>query len=124
MPTYLTFALMLPLCGFTALTVDHGGQRVRADDAWRRRCAGRVMALYMAIFMGGTPIGAPLLGWIAEHCGARWTLIGGGALTVIGTIVSTALLARRQGVRITPHLLPRPGLTIGAAETADIAAAA
>jgi MFS family permease len=85
---------------------------------------GRVMALYMAIFMGGTPIGAPLLGWIAEHFGARWTLVGGGALTAIGTIASTAWLARRQGVRITPHLRPRPGLTIGAIETADIAAAA
>ena len=39
------------------------------------------MALYLAIFMGGTPIGAPLLGWVAEHFGARWTLVGGGALT-------------------------------------------
>ena len=123
MPTYLTFALMLPLCGLSALTVITAANalvQMTTSAAMR----GRVMALYMAIFMGGTPIGAPLLGWIAEHCGARWTLIGGGALTAIGTIVSTALLASRQGVRITPHLRPRPGLTIGAAETADIAAAA
>ena len=62
------------------------------------------MALYMAIFMGGTPVGAPLLGWVAEHFGARWTLIGGGALTVLGTIVAAAVFARRQGVRITPRL--------------------
>ena len=39
---------------------------------------GRVMALYMMIFMGGTPIGAPIVGWVGETFGARWTLIGGG----------------------------------------------
>ena len=40
---------------------------------------GRVMALYMMIFMGGTPLGAPLVGWVGETFGARWTLILGGA---------------------------------------------
>jgi MFS family permease len=123
MPTYLTFALMLPLCGLAALTV------ITAANAFVQMTTGaemrgRVMALYMAIFMGGTPVGAPLLGWIAEHFGARWTLIGGGALTAIGTVVATAWLARRQGIRFSPHLRPRPGLTIGTAEAADIAAAA
>ena len=73
---------------------------------------GRVMALYMCIFMGGTPLGAPILGWVAEQWGARWTLIGGGALTAIGTIVATALLAGRQGVSIDAHLRPFPRLTI------------
>jgi MFS family permease len=119
MPTYLTFALMLPLAGLTALTV------ITAANAFVQMTTGaemrgRVMALYMAIFMGGTPVGAPLLGWIAERFGARWTLIGGGALTAIGTVVATALLAGRQGVRITPHLRPRPGFSIA---RADLAAA-
>ena len=58
------------------------------------------MALYMAIFMGGTPFGSPLLGWVAEHFGARWTLIGGGALTVLGTLTATAVLAPRQGTEV------------------------
>lgn len=123
MPTYLTFALMLPLCGLTALTV------ITAANAFVQMTTtavmrGRVMALYFAVFMGGTPIGAPLLGWIAEHFGPRWTLIGGGALTAIGTIASTAWLADRQGVRITPHLRPRPGVSIAHAQAAGIAAAA
>jgi MFS family permease len=123
MPSYLTFALMLPLCGLAALTVITAANAlvqmtVSAD------MRGRVMALYMAIFMGGTPIGAPLLGWIAEHFGARWTLVGGGALTALGTVAATAWLARRQGVHFTPHLLPRPGVTVGSAESSDIAAAA
>jgi MFS family permease len=112
MPSYLTFALILPLCGLAALTVITAANAfVQMTTSSEMR--GRVMALYMAIFMGGTPVGAPLLGWIAEHFGARWTLIGGGALTAIGTIIATLLLAGRQGVRIEPHLRPRPGVSIG-----------
>ncbi len=99
MPTYLTFALVLPLCGLAALTVVTAANAlVQMTTAPEMR--GRVMALYMAIFMGGTPFGSPLLGWIAEHAGARWTLIGGGALTVLGTLVATAVLAPRQGAEI------------------------
>jgi MFS family permease len=48
----------------------------------------------MCIFMGGTPLGAPILGWVAEQWGARWTLIGGGALTAVGTVLSTVLFAQ------------------------------
>ena len=85
MPSYLTFASILPLCGFIALTmITAANAFVQMSAAPQMR--GRVMALYMAVFMGGTPIGAPLLGWIAEHFGARWPLIGGGALTAIGTL--------------------------------------
>jgi MFS family permease len=60
---------------------------------------GRVMALYMAIFMGGTPIGAPVLGAVADSFGARWTLVGGGALTALGALASAAVFGRMQGVR-------------------------
>ncbi len=78
-PTYLTFALLLPLCGVTALLmIATANAFVQMSVSAEMR--GRVMALYMCIFMGGTPVGAPLLGWIAEQWGARWTLIGGGAL--------------------------------------------
>jgi MFS family permease len=61
---------------------------------------GRVMALYMAIFMGGTPIGAPALGAIADAVGARWTLLGGGALTILGAVAAAAIFGRMQGVRV------------------------
>ena len=110
MPSYLTFALLLPLCGLAALTVVTAANtfvQLAADPQMR----GRVMALYMAIFMGGTPLGAPLLGWISDHAGARWTLVGGGLLTVLGTLAATALLAGRQVV-VTPHVRPHPHLLI------------
>jgi predicted MFS family arabinose efflux permease len=111
MPSYLTFALVLPLAGFTALTlITSANAFVQLSTAPQLR--GRVMALYMAIFMGGTPIGAPVLGLVAERFGARWTLVGGGLLTIAGSLLATALFARRQGMVLTPHLRPRPGLAI------------
>ena len=107
MPSYLTFALILPVCGFAALTLVTAATAFvqMAVDASMR---GRVMALYMAVFMGGTPFGAPLFGWIADHAGARWTLIGGGALTAAGTVVAVLLSARRQGLVITRYFRSAP----------------
>ncbi len=99
MPSYLTFALVLPLCGITALTLITTANalvQMSTDAAVR----GRVMALYLAIFMGGTPLGAPLLGVVAERFGARWTLVGGGSLTVLGTLLATAVFARSQHLMV------------------------
>jgi MFS family permease len=106
MPSYLTFALILPVCGFAALTLVTAANafvQMAVDSSMR----GRVMALYMAVFMGGTPFGAPMLGWIAEHAGARWTLVGGGAMTVIGVLVAVAVFSRRQGLVITRYIRSR-----------------
>jgi predicted MFS family arabinose efflux permease len=57
---------------------------------------GRVMALYITVLMGGTPIGSPILGWVGQVLGPRWTLIGGGAATVLGVLASAWLLSRRH----------------------------
>jgi MFS family permease len=91
MPSYLTFAMVLPVCGFAALTMITAANAF-VQMSTEPQMRGRVMALYMAIFMGGTPVGAPALGWVAEHFGARWTLVGGGALTVLGTLTVVAVL--------------------------------
>ena len=118
-PNYIIFAISLPLCGITSLLmIATANAFVQMSVSADMR--GRVMALYMCIFMGGTPLGAPILGWVAEQWGARWTLIGGGALTAVGTIVATALLAGRQGVSIDARLRPFPRLTI---EREQVAAA-
>jgi MFS family permease len=65
---------------------------------------GRVMALYMAVLMGGTPIGAPLVGALAEAFGARWSLIAGGLISAGAAIVAGSLLARRQGLVLRDEL--------------------
>jgi predicted MFS family arabinose efflux permease len=70
---------------------------------------GRVMALYMMIFMGGTPLGSPIVGWIGEVLGARWTLFLGGGITVLGTLLAVAVFSRTQGL-LDPEINDRPRL--------------
>jgi MFS family permease len=107
MPTYLSFmALLIPLglCQMTLLNAANATMQLGVDPVMR----GRVMALYMAVLMGGTPIGAPLVGALAEAFGARWSLIAGGLISAGAAIVAGALLARRQGLvlRDELHLSP------------------
>jgi Kef-type K+ transport system membrane component KefB len=62
----------------------------------------------MAIFMGGTPFGAPLVGAVAEAFGARWSLIAGGAISATATGVAALLLARRSGLQVRGDLFNAP----------------
>ncbi len=94
-PSFLVFALWVPVLGLSALTmITAANTTMQLTTAPALR--GRVLALYMMIFMGGTPLGSPLIGWIGEQFGARWTLLGGGAATVLGTLLSVALFLRSQ----------------------------
>jgi MFS family permease len=96
-PTYLTFVLIVPLLGFSALTmITSANTTMQLATAPHLR--GRVMALYLMVFMGGTPIGSPFIGWIGEQFGARWTLIGGGGLTMLGVLTSIAVFTRGRGL--------------------------
>ncbi|MBA3264796.1 MAG: MFS transporter [Nocardioidaceae bacterium] len=98
MPTYWLFAAWLPIVGISALTLLNSLQTVvqLTVDAEIR---GRIMALYMMVFMGGTPVGAPVIGWVGETFGARWTLIGGGLATLLAVVLATAWLMRAQQIR-------------------------
>jgi len=85
MPNYTTYAIFLPICGVTALTTmitANSIVQVNSDPAIR----GRVMGIYLLIFMGGTPVGSPLIGVMAEVVGIRWTIAGCGAISLIATI--------------------------------------
>ncbi len=92
-PTYLTFMLIVPLLGFTALTMITAANTIM-QLATAPRLRGRVMALYLMVFMGGTPLGSPFIGWIGEEFGARWTLISGGGLTILGVLAAMAVFSR------------------------------
>src|SRR4051794_1850424 len=93
MPTYVAFALMCPfigLCALTMLNSANATMQLESEPALR----GRVMALYMTVVMGGTPIGSPIIGWVGQEFGPRWTLLGGGALVILGVVLAVALFAR------------------------------
>lgn len=110
-PTYPLFALALipvGLTALTALTTANAMVQLSVDPAMR----GRVMALYMAIFMGGTPLGAPLIGWIGDVAGPRWT-IGIGTIAVGLMLVAVSIrTARRENVQVTYESQRRPRIRI------------
>jgi MFS family permease len=96
-PSYVAYAATLPLLGLvTLLTLTAANASIQLGvDSVRR---GRVMALYIMVLMGGTAIGSPIIGWVGQTMGPRWTLIVGGVVTVIGVLASVMLLRRRLTV--------------------------
>lgn len=105
MPSYLAFVLLCPLLGFSVITVLNSCNallQVESDPALR----GRVMAIYMTIVMGGTPLGAPVIGWIGEQYGARWTLVVSGTLVLVG--VAAAVAVRALAERRVPAGVTEP----------------
>lgn len=94
-PRYTLMLIMLPVVGVLALTFSNSAQsylQLRAEP-WVR---GRVMGVYTLVFMGGTPLGAPLIGWAADHLGPRSGLVGGGLGALVTTLVCVAIYLRRS----------------------------
>ncbi|MBB5742306.1 MFS family permease [Microbacterium ginsengiterrae] len=119
MPSYWSYAAVLVVVGFstvTMLTTANGYVQTTTDPLLR----GRVLALYMAVVMGSTPIGAPIAGWVTDIAGPRAAIIVGGVagLLAMGTglawIIGSGRLRRRENTRFrltldetTPITVPR-----------------
>jgi MFS family permease len=94
MPTYFSYAAFLPICGVLALTtMISANSYVQVTTPPELR--GRVMGLYLLIFLGGSPIGSPLIGWFADLIGIRATVVICGGLTSVGAITTYLLLRDR-----------------------------
>ena len=122
MPTFWTFAASTVLIGLgavTILTTANGYVQTTTDPDLR----GRVMALYMAVLMGGTPVGAPIVGAVAAEWGPRWALgvaaIAAGAAALIG--VGWLVVARGMRLARHPEFAWRPVVRFADAPTAAIA---
>ena len=97
MPTYLFYAMVLPIYGFGMLTTAVASNTtIQLNSAPEIR--GRVIGIYLAMWMGFSPGSAPLLGWITEHFGARSAVAFSGSMTVAGV----ALIAYIYRGRLTP----------------------
>ncbi|WP_314322978.1 MFS transporter [Paenarthrobacter ilicis] len=98
-PNVTLFGLALIPCGLFALTLitSANGYVQSTTEAVMR---GRVMSLYMAIFMGGTPIGAPLVGWVANIGGPRWSVGVAAAAGVSTAVVGLAWIIRAKQLRL------------------------
>jgi len=102
LPSYLAFACFAPVIGFCTITLlnsCNATMQMSSDPVLR----GRVMALYMTVVMGGTPLGAPVIGLIGEQFGARWTLIVGGVLVLVGVGLALIVFHRlNREVEVVP----------------------
>ena len=92
----VAMVLMVPI-GFFAMSFMITGNTMLQLEA-KPQARGRVMALYGVVFLGSTPIGAPLIGWLAEILGARLMFLAAGSLAVA---VAVAVLVSRSGSRVT-----------------------
>jgi MFS family permease len=99
MPTPWSFAIMLFVVGLAALTFMTASNSMMQLTT-ERGMRGRVLALRIAVVMGGTPVGAPLVGWVVDRFGARWAL-GVGALSGVAAAgVAVAYLVRHRKLRV------------------------
>jgi MFS family permease len=102
-PSFWLFALLMVPIGIFGLTVNvtaNTAVQMGTDPAMR----GRVMALFMMVFMGGTPLGAPLVGWITDGYGARIGFLAGGAVSAAAAVGVGLVLVRLGGLRLTIDL--------------------
>jgi MFS family permease len=84
-PSYLWYSLWLPICGITALTMlisANSYVQTHSDPAVR----GRVMGIYLFIFLGGTPFGSLLIGWMTEALGVRQTVAACGGISLAAAL--------------------------------------
>jgi len=105
MPVFWSFLVMLVPTGLALLmfsTAANSTTQLGTTAAVR----GRVMGLYLLVFLGGTPIGSPLVGWAAEQFGARAGLVAGGVISAAAAVAVALLLARARGARIRSYLRP------------------
>ena len=99
MPNYWSFALVLVLIGVAAqtfTTTANSTVQLSTEPTMR----GRVMAILLAIALGGTPLGAPLVGWVADRFGPRWALCVGAAAGLSAAAVGIFYLARYRHLRV------------------------
>jgi len=99
MPTYGLFGCALIIIGLSAQTFTttcNVSLQLSTDPNMR----GRVIALFLAIAVGATPVGAPLVGWVADTLGPRWALAVGAASGFAAVAVALRYLAKYRGLKV------------------------
>jgi MFS family permease len=83
--------------GMTVNVTANTSIQMATDPAMR----GRVMALYMMVFLGGSPVGAPIAGWITDTYGVRAGLAVGGVISALAAVAIGLILTRVGGLRVS-----------------------
>lgn len=93
-PSYVLFSIALVIIGVAAQTVTTSTNSL-VQTSTESGMRGRVTAILLAIALGGTPIGAPIVGWVADFFGPRWALGVGAASGLLAAAVAAIYLALR-----------------------------
>jgi MFS family permease len=97
MPTYFLYAVSLVFMGLGSITVLNScNTAVQLSTPAQLR--GRVLSLYIAIQIGTTPIGAPIVGWLGSEFGARSSVLTGGFAALLAGACGVLVLAARPAV--------------------------
>lgn len=97
LPGYVEYAIALVpigLCSITYLNSANTSVQLTTEARFR----GRVLALYVALQQGTTPIGAPLVGWLGSEFGARWSVIVGGLSALLAAGIGVVVLRWRPSI--------------------------
>lgn len=105
-PSYPVMAVLLVPTGMAALTfTTTANSLVQLGSAPQVR--GRVMALYILVFLGGKPVGGPLIGAVAEAFGPRSSIVVGGVVTAVAGLTAAVVMTRLRSLRVEAHLARR-----------------
>ncbi|NUK53900.1 MFS transporter [Streptomyces lunaelactis] len=104
-PQFWIFAVLMVPIGVFGLTVNVTANSI-LQMATEPAMRGRVMSLFMMVFVGGTPLGAPLVGWITDTYGPRIGFAAGGAVALAAAIAVGVMLVRVGGLRLKIDLRP------------------
>jgi MFS family permease len=96
-PAYIWYAISLVPIGFCSITyLNSANTSVQLTTPAQFR--GRVLALYVALQQGTTPLGAPLVGWLGTEFGARWSVIVGGVSALVAGLGGALVLRARPSI--------------------------
>jgi MFS family permease len=87
--------VVIGMASLMFLTTTNSLMQLSTEPAMR----GRVMAIRLAVALGGTPLGAPIVGWVADHCGPRWAIVVGAASGFAAAFVAARALAAERRLR-------------------------
>ncbi|WP_277209379.1 MFS transporter [Isoptericola croceus] len=107
-PSFVVACIPVGLASLTMMTAANSTIQTSTDPAMR----GRVMSLYMMVFLGATPIGSPVVGWVGETFGPRWAILIGSIATLVVALGATAWAVRSWRLRVRYRLLRRPHLEV------------
>ncbi|MBV9593268.1 MAG: MFS transporter [Actinobacteria bacterium] len=111
-PTEALEFVALVFVGYGSITFNSLA-KTTLQLAARPDMRGRVMSLWSLAWMGSTPIGGPIVGFVAASLGARWGLLIGGVPTVLVGLAAWPVLARVRPTEVVGGSRPRPGLRSG-----------